>query len=198
MVARVSFRIHYDRRSGLAAWLTLGLLVALFLGYLAWGQREAAASGPQASAAGSTGMRRYYQTRWASYDGDTADTACASGYHMASLWEILDPSNLKYDTSLGYQNYDSGQGPPAGSAGWVRTGGDSSNSSTAGVGNCNNWSSNSNGDYGTYASLPTDWTVAQDIYVWQVNTQTCDTKTLVWCVEDIVYKVYLPLVVRNR
>jgi hypothetical protein len=29
---------------------------------------------------------------------------CAVGYHMASLWEIHEPSNLRYDTALGFHN----------------------------------------------------------------------------------------------
>ncbi len=183
MKERETLIINVNLTRGLMALLTLALLGAAFLGYLAWGQREAAASGPQASAAGSTGMRRYYQTL-SNYDGDTADTACASGYHMAALWEILDPSNLEYDTNLGYQSADSGQGPPAGYVGWVRTGWDDDNSSTAGMGNCNNWSSNSSSDNGTFASLSNDWTTAHSIGVWYVDTQTCDTLVHVWCVED--------------
>ena len=144
-------------------------------------------------------MRQYYLAKWyTTYNGAQARDACEPGYHMASLWEILDPSALKYDASLGYQNDDSGQGPPAGYVGWVRTGWSSDNSSTAGLGNCNNWSSNSNSDYGTYVSLPGDWAAVQDIGVWDVDTQTCDTTMLVWCVEDIVYKIYLPLVLRNH
>jgi hypothetical protein len=46
---------------------------------------------------------------------------------MASMWEISDPSNLRYDTQLGVTTADSGFGPPAGTSfvaffGWVRTG----------------------------------------------------------------------------
>ena len=32
---------------------------------------------------------------------DQALAACVPGFHMASLYEILDPSSLRYDTSLG-------------------------------------------------------------------------------------------------
>jgi hypothetical protein len=64
--------------------------------------------------------RKFYLTQ-DGYDGSQALSACAQGYHMASLWEILDPSNLSYDTSLGATVADSGSGPPNGS-GWIRTG----------------------------------------------------------------------------
>ncbi|RLC99158.1 MAG: hypothetical protein DRI77_03405, partial [Chloroflexi bacterium] len=84
MAKRVSLRIHYSRRSGLAALLTLALLVAVFLGHLAWGQREAAASGSQASLAASASLRGYYLTT-SFYNGANASTVCDSGYHMASL-----------------------------------------------------------------------------------------------------------------
>lgn len=196
MIRRVSLRIHHDRRSGLVALLTLALLVAAFLGYLAWGQREASASA-QAPAAGSAGMRRYYQTN-VTHDGAEANTACAPGYHMASLWEILDPSALKYNISLGEHWADSGQGPPSGYIGWVRTGWSSSSSGTSGMGNCNNWSSNNGSDYGTGISLSHSWAAPQTIYAWDVTTMTCSAETGVWCVEDIVYKIYLPLVLRNH
>ena len=65
-----------------------------------------------ASLASSAGMRQFYLTE-AVVQGDQPITACAAGYHFASFWEIADPSNLKYNTTLGYTWSDSGQGPPA-------------------------------------------------------------------------------------
>jgi len=44
--------------------------------------------------------KSYYVTK-TSHDGSEALTACAEGYHMASLWEIFDTSNLRYNTQLG-------------------------------------------------------------------------------------------------
>jgi hypothetical protein len=67
------------------------------------------------------GLRKYYLTQ-TTHTGGQSLSACAEGYHMASLWEILDPSNLSYDTSLGFTLADSGSGPPASSLGWIRTG----------------------------------------------------------------------------
>jgi hypothetical protein len=177
--------IDINLTRGLVTLLALLLLVAVLLGYLAWNQGAVAASGPQAPAASSAGMRGYYLTT-DHYDGSEALTACASGYHMASLWEILAPSKLKYNTDLGMVGDDSGQGPPSipSAAGWVRTGYYDNTSDTPGTGNCNAWTSSSSGDDGTYARLPTDWTAGQDIHVWAVNTVGCGGYLHVWCVED--------------
>jgi hypothetical protein len=214
--------IDINLTRGLVVLLALALLMAALVGYLAWGQREAAASGPQVSfgypfdlaqgmaqdkpfglasfgfaqdkqdrpLAQSGGLRGYYRTRTYHF-GDEADGTdgngagvCAEGYHFASLWEILDPSNLKYNTTLGTINADSGQGPPALTLGWVRTGFGRSGSSTPGIGNCDGWDSNSDTDRGTRAYLASDWEAGQDIYVWEVQTMRCDLGTGVWCVED--------------
>ena len=216
MSGKVSIRIRYDRRSGLVGLLALALLVVALLGYLAWGQKEAVASGPQAPLdhardrplAASAGLRGYYLTQ-STYNGAQADGTdgngagvCAEGYHFASLWEILDPSNLKYDTDLGMVRDDSGQGPPTFPyfGGWVRTGYFGSTDASAGMGNCNAWSSSDSGDYGTTAYLPNDWTAGQDIHVWEVDTATCDIAVLlrVWCVADNVsVPAYLPLILKN-
>jgi len=227
MNRRLRLRIRYDRRSGLVALLVSAVLVAALLGYLAWGRDEVAASGPQASfdpasfgfaqdrqdrpLAASAGLRGYYLTQ-DTYNGADADGTdgngagvCAEGYHFASLWEILDPSILKYNTGLGMVRDDSGQGPPTLPfvGGWVRTGFGRSGSTTPGVGNCDGWDSSSDSDWGTLARLPSDWTAGQDLHVWQVDTTTCNTAVLVrvWCVADDVTvstPVYLPLILKNR
>jgi hypothetical protein len=224
MSRKVSVRIRYDRRSGLVGLLALALLMVALLGYLVWNQREVAASGLQAPLdhpfdlaqgkardrplAASAGLRGYYLTQ-STYNGAQADGTdgngagvCAEGYHFASLWEILDPSNLKYDTDLGMVRDDSGQGPPTFPyfGGWVRTGWISSTFGEAGTGNCNAWSSSDSGDYGTTAYLPNDWTAGHDVHVWEVDTDTCDIAVLyrVWCVADNVgIPVHLPLILKN-
>jgi hypothetical protein len=204
MSKRVRLRIRYERRSGLVGLLALTLLVAALLGYLVWGQREAAASGPQAPMAASASLRGYYLTQ-GTYNGAQADGTdgngagvCAEGYHFASLWEILDPSNLKYDTDLGMVRDDSGQGPPTYLGGWVRTGYGSSTSSNPGMGNCSVWDSSSGGEYGTYAYLPRDWEAGQDIHVWEVYAPQCNLSGYVWCVADSVSApVYLPIILKN-
>ena len=175
--------IDINLTRGLVALLAMALLAAAFLGYLAWGQDEAAASGSQIPLAASSGMRQYYLTKTYSKGAD-ADDACASGYHMASLWEIMDPSNLKYNTDLGDTRSDSGQGPPSGRQGWVRTGYASSTGSIPGWGNCNAWTSSDTDDYGTWIWLPYDWDSGQDIHIWEVSTHGCWLNAYVWCVED--------------
>jgi hypothetical protein len=212
MSKRVRLRVRYNRQSGLVGLLALTLLMASFVAYLAWNQHEVAASGPQASfsyararsLAASAGMRQYYLTttyhNGAGADGTDGNGAgvCADGYHFASLWEILDPSNLKYDTGLGVTRDDSGQGPPSYLGGWVRTGYASSTDSIPGWGNCNTWTSSDSGDRGTYAYLPRDWTEGGDIYVWEVYAPQCNLNGYVWCVADRVgASVYLPLILRD-
>lgn len=175
--------VHLTR--GLVVLLTLALLAATLVGYLAWGREEVAAFSPQISLAASTGMRRYYLTKSA-YDGDGADGAgvCASGYHFVSLWEILDTSKLEYNTTLGYTTDDSGQGPPTDAQGWVRTGYNSDNSMTMGKGNCNAWTNNTSG-YGTVAWPVNDWAGGtQDVHVWDTGPSLCNVSGRVWCVED--------------
>ncbi len=180
---RQTIVIDINLTRGLVTLLSLALLAVALLSYMAWGQQKAAASGTRAPLAQSTGLRQFYLDG-GSYDGAETTTVCASGYHFASLWEILDTSNLKYNTTLGWTNDDSGQGPPVLGYGWVRTGYSNSTANTAGEGNCNGWSSNSNSDYGTSAYRPSNWTTGQDIYVWKVETGTCDVGRSVWCVED--------------
>ena len=214
--------IDINLNRGLVALLALALLAAAFLGYLAWGRDEAAASGPQAPLdhardrpfdyaqdrplAASAGLRGYYLTQ-GTYNGADADGTdgngagvCADGYHFASLWEILDPSNLKYDTDLGMVRDDSGQGPPTFSffGGWMRTGYFPNTSNTPGMGNCNAWSSSSDSDWGTYARLPHDWPAEQDIHVWEVYAPWCNVNRYVWCVADSVSApVCLPIILKN-
>jgi hypothetical protein len=200
MSRKVRLRIRYDRGRGLAALLALALLAAAFLGCLAWNRGEAAAAGPQAPApaspASSANMRRYYLTK-TSRNGVQALAACARGYHMASLWEIVDPSHLKYNTSRGSTEDDSGQGPP-GYWGWVRTGAGSSNIQAPGIGNCNAWTSSSASDYGTIAQLPHDWLSEPDFDLWHVGFVNCSQAVRIWCVADAIpVPVYLPLTVRN-
>jgi hypothetical protein len=187
--------IDINLTRGLVVLLALALLGVALLGYLAWGRDEVAASGPRASLdlaqdrplAQSSGMRQYYLTESGFNNGAEALTACASGYHMASLWEIMDPSNLKYNTDLGRQQTDSGQGPPSDALGWVRTGYESRGSSSypAGQGNCLAWTIGTYSYWGTQAKLLSDWTAGnEDIHVWEASTWQCNRNAPVWCVED--------------
>jgi hypothetical protein len=191
--------IHLTR--GVVAVLIAGLSVVAFFGYLAWGQQQAEASAPQARqapaapAAASGGLRKYYRTADA-YSPTLASTACGAGYHFASIWELLDTSNLEYagehpDASA--IEDDMGEGPPTGGAGlprhgWVRTGHNDDPSDKPGQANCEAWMSMNPAYYGTTAGLTPDWSSATtykaDISVWDVGVSTCNYSTGVWCVEN--------------
>jgi hypothetical protein len=115
--------------------------------------------------------------------GDQALTACAPGYHMASLWEIFDPSNLTYDTKLGFVTDDSGSGPPT-ARGWIRTGFQAEVSNNAGQANCNAWKSSSSSDYGTIVGLFPIWGVDPiSISPWAAHIDLCSDSVPVWCVQ---------------
>jgi hypothetical protein len=163
------------------------LSTVALLAYLALtGVRTVAAEAETAQAA-SDGMRQFYLTK-DGYQGDAAKTACAAGYHMASFWEIADPSNLKYSTTLGHTLTDSGQGPPSfygGVLGWVHTGYVAHTAGDVGRANCNLWTSPSASHRGTSAYLHYEWTGGwQDIGVWSVGHSGCQLENHVWCIED--------------
>lgn len=211
MSAKVSIRVHYDRRSSPVALLALTLLMVISLSYLAWSQQEAAASDPHAPLvsvqggplAASTGLRQYYLTK-NTYTGVNASTACDTGYHFASLWEILDPSSLKYNTDKGFTTDDSGHGPPTTGVAnaWVRTGYDSNASDTDPTGqvNCDAWTSESLSDWGTYVRLSDDWenSFTQNVHVWNTTQGVCANTLHVWCIADSVsLPVYLPIILKS-
>ena len=116
---------------------------------------------------------------------------------MVSLWEILDTTRLRYNTTLGYTKPDSGQGPPAYS-GWVRTGYDNGTTGSQGATNYDGWTSNSADDIGTSTLLASDWTAGgADVHVWSAGGSLCSLAKRVWCVADRAgFPIYLPLVMR--
>jgi hypothetical protein len=173
--------VNVNLTRGLVTLLTLAMLTVAFLGYLVWGHEEVAASSPQAPLAASIGAREYYLTA-STYSSTSATTACDSGYHMASLWEILNPSGLEYNTTLGTTRADSGSGPPS-FLGWARTGYSSNNDGSAGQANCSAWSTTAGN--GTAVRLPQIWdTDLEDMHVWQVQLTACTSVARVWCIED--------------
>lgn len=133
--------------------------------------------------------RSYYVTAETTYTGLTAPNACSSGYHMASMWEILDPSNLVYDTARGATTGDSGEGPPIDLDGWVRTGRNPIMGRTdPGGANCLGYTSQDSAENGTAAELPQGtWSTrtALPVSPWVVLTRSCNSTTRVWCVEDL-------------
>jgi hypothetical protein len=146
--------------------------------FLAWDGSQWAPSAAQA-------RRKYYLTI-ANVDGANALNACSAGYHMASLAEIFDTSNLQYNTALGFTAPDSGGGPPFSTSGWVRTGVSSNINSTPGNANCAVWTSNSASANGTLTGLNPVWTTSSFnvISPWGPGISTCNLTNHVWCVED--------------
>lgn len=131
------------------------------------------------------GPRKFYMTN-TTHDGSLALSACASGYHMASLWEIFDPSNLSYQTELGLTMADSGSGPPSDIFAWIRTGGPIiPNGGGTGASNCQGWKSNGHDVFGTRVELPRFWTSpVATINPWDADSATCNLEQHVWCVQD--------------
>ncbi|MCZ7667155.1 MAG: hypothetical protein M5U34_08015 [Chloroflexi bacterium] len=149
------------------------LISGLFLGLLLYGlsfalnhQNRVKANTDEVTFIPSGDGRHFYLTNTTHFP-DEALTACASGYHMASLWEILDVSNLSYDYDHpnAHTKDDSGFGPPSYWNGWVRTGWSSSTSTTTGTGNCQNWSSRSGSDSGVSVRLSRLWETARATFL---------------------------------
>ncbi len=127
--------------------------------------------------------RRFYDTT-GEFTGSQVLTACTQGFHMASIWEILDPSNLAYATELGRQASDSGSGPPN-TGGWARTGFGSIASGNGA--NCLAWTSSNFAERGTSVSLDgvLDDGIAHDAPPWRINNiLPCNLSAPVWCIED--------------
>jgi hypothetical protein len=203
----IRFRIHASYGLILRALLSLALLPVILLTTLTVNRTQAIAPDSPSAPSAISGVRQYYLSRTLA-QANEARSACADGYHFASIWEIADPSALKYNTNLGSSGPDSGSGPPTAISfmgtpltirGWVRTGFSYSVSDTPGQANCGNWVSNYGFYWGTVANLPSIWTGGlQDIGVWNVGVSTCDTNLRVWCVQDdSVWRVFLPLTLRN-
>ena len=131
-------------------------------------------------------LRQYYLTQSSGFSGSNAKTACTTGYHMASLWEIFETSNLRYNISLGHTRADAGSGPPAGASGWIRTGFDSFNTIQANAGGAANCLSyTSTGGIGTTVFLATPWQgtpLSPIVSPWVASTHACNATTRVWCV----------------
>jgi len=132
-------------------------------------------------------LRKYYLTKQADWKpGGEASTACATGYHMASLMEIFDTSNLSYNTSLGETSADSGSGPPAWIWGWIRTGSTSMPDTVEGRANCLGWTNSTAFEQGTVVRASSlSWTdPATAVSPWHASNPVCSNNLASWCVED--------------
>jgi hypothetical protein len=141
--------------------------------------------GARVTAAGR-GVGHVYVTEDYFYP-DQALAACGPGYHMASLWEILDTSNWVYDDDhpAAHVQDDSGHGPPSSYYGWIRTGYWASGDPAPGTGNCLAWASRDLSNYGTLVRLSRYWETAPgEILTWDAYSISCDSIAPVWCVTD--------------
>jgi hypothetical protein len=203
MMVRIRFRIHYRHRQHLRIFLlsVVGLAVALVA--IIQRMEDVSASSQRFTSGAIQGVRHYYLTDTL-HTGDNVVNACAPGYHFASVWEIADPSSLKYDTTWGLTSPDSGSGPPVAIdlfgvyhvLGWVRTGYTDTILDTPGQANCAGWTSSGSRASGTVANLPSSWDAGeQDIGVWNVGISACNYSLSVWCVQDdSLWNTYLPAV----
>jgi hypothetical protein len=142
--------------------------------------------GNAAATAKSTAPVRGYYLTPGTFDGSHALGACVAGYHMASVYEVRETSNLRYDTNLGVNEADSGLGPPTLHTGWIRTGFNPLVNAGAGFDNCNAWTSNSAGDNGTNVYLELDFigSASTGTAPWFGQSSFCSSVLPVWCVQD--------------
>lgn len=135
-----------------------------------------------AKAKGKKKLKRGFYATFQNYGGSEVLEACAKGYHLASIWELVDVGTLEYHH--GHPDAmtmdDAGSGPVANWWGWVRTGRAASVVNAAGTANCSVWTSEANGEYGTIARL----SVSGSIGPWEIQTWDCSASAPVWCVSD--------------
>lgn len=155
-----------------AARLALAVAIALL------------AAAPATAQKAKKALKRGFYVTLTNVRGDEVLTACAKGYHAASLWELLDVSSLRYHASHpdAKTRDDSGEGPPGEWYGWVRTGIDAIAADQAGRANCNLWTTRETGQFGTIARLTT--TVDGPVAPWDLTTWSCSGIAPVWCVSN--------------
>jgi hypothetical protein len=134
-----------------------------------------------------TEQRRFYLTKTFDHDGASAPSACASGFHMAAFFEIVDPSNLHYDYELGRRNGDSGTGPAIATKGWIRTGWGGVSLFGPGSSNCDGYTSSSSEHEGSVVGLSRAWATgygSKAFEYWVPEAKSCMETSTVWCIED--------------
>ena len=130
----------------------------------------------------NNGPREFYLTT-TTHPVNEVLSACAEGYHTAAMYEIHDPTDLRYETVLGLTLPDSGSGPPTNQAGWIRTGFSGIVSAIPGQASCQTWSTTAG--QGTLVSLNSQWfDDATSIDPWNAGGASCALEFRVWCVQD--------------
>ena len=197
MTTHLKIVIRYPRRARLAVLTGLLCLALAILGAATYAGGQAALAATQTSTSLTLDWPRSFYLTPTAQRGDQAAAFCDAGYHMASIWEILNTTNLKYASNRGASHADAGLGPPSYYAGWVRTGYLDNISLTPGMANCNSWTSQDPLHHGTAVYLTENWSAGGDLYVWRSYTTQCSNLVSVWCVADHAgQRLYLPLVQR--
>ena len=134
--------------------------------------------------------KMYYLTE-NTFDGGDAIMACDFGFHMASISEIQDPSNLQYAnrSTAAYDSLVDGQrlGAPSNRMGWVRSG----VYSPLGVYDCGDWRGKYDTQLGNTLALYDFWYASEHEQPvshlntwWQAARQICSQPKPVWCAEN--------------
>ncbi len=155
---------------------------------------ELGGNGCEDSRCDSMGRKKFYLTT-EFFRAFEAPGACDEGFHMASLFEMIDPSDLVYDVGRGTVQADSGLGPPTGSLtlnlGWVRTGYSANRVGDDGRGNCEAYADPMPGfsDVGSVVSLQPFLGAARAVSPWSTSgggppDAECYADNRVWCVQD--------------
>lgn len=167
-----------DSVNALAFLLLVVAVASIIMPLVSRGQGDSQNALPHRTA------RSFYLTT-TDHNGSEALTACDTGFHMASLWEILDTSNLRYDTSRGHTHADSGSGPPFAIHGWIRTGNQVGDDG-AGNANCLAYTTANELVFGTTVNLPRLWASPEVTVIspWVALAQTCNQTKRVWCVQN--------------
>ena len=158
--------------------IPVGFAVLLLVALASWLTRDSI----NASAIRSTAPARLFYLTPNQVNGSQALTACTTGYHMASFYEIHETSNLTYNTTLGFAEDDDGLGPPT-AEGWARTGSNTNVGTLGGQANCNVWTSNSITDNGSTFFL-NDIPSVSNTGLWEPTVRACENNFRVWCVQN--------------
>ncbi len=135
----------------------------------------------------ASAQKKYYLTS-KTYPANQVLKACASGYHMASVLELINPERLIYNYSVLYALYqggDQGHGPPINVSGWVR----SSNIPSLINASCEAgglpWTDTSQSNNGAIATSTVFWDI-NDVatHAMAITNDFCDALRNVWCIQN--------------
>ena len=149
-----------------------------------------------------TQSRQYFLTSVFAKGDQANDAVCGSGFHFASIYEILDPTTIRYASdnkySLKEPLADMGRGPPQRLYGWIRTGQYADRLNVPGSANCDGWQTAEEYRFGTavglrqtqpqesiaYYNFPVIVLYPATAPWWDVMTWPCSMGHRVWCVSD--------------